>query len=118
MLYCHKASDIQLDRLAAIKQLYDLMKGVVVLKGSGTLIYDGDKLRVCSLGNPAMAVAGMGDVLTGVIAGFVAQGLNLNEAATLGVCVHARAGDLAAAGDTYGMVASEVIDMIRRVINA
>ncbi|MDH5387689.1 MAG: NAD(P)H-hydrate dehydratase [Gammaproteobacteria bacterium] len=118
LLYCHKASDIQLDRLAAIKQLYDLMKGVVVLKGSGTLIYDGDKLRVCSLGNPAMAVAGMGDVLTGVIAGFVAQGLNLNEAATLGVCVHARAGDLAAAGDTYGMVASELIDMIRRVINA
>ena len=117
LLSSERASDIQLDRLTAIKKLFDLMKTVVVLKGSGTLVYDGDHLGVCPYGNPAMAVAGMGDVLTGVISAFVAQGMDLNRAAIAGVCVHARAGDLAAAGDTHGMLASDVIDMIRQVIN-
>jgi hydroxyethylthiazole kinase-like uncharacterized protein yjeF len=110
------ASLIQQDRQTAIRQLYELMKGVVVLKGSGTMIYDGDHLGVCPFGNPAMAVAGMGDVLTGVIAAFVAQGMDLNRAATAGVCVHARAGDLAADGGTRGMLASDVIDVLRQVI--
>lgn len=117
LLSSESASDIQLDRLTAINKLYDLIKGVVVLKGSGTLVYDGDHLGICPYGNPAMAVAGMGDVLTGVIAAFVAQGMDLNRAAMAGVCVHARAGDLAAVGDTHGMMASDVIDMIRQVIN-
>ena len=117
LLSSESVLDIQLDRLTAINNLYDLIKGVVVLKGSGTLVYDGDHLGICPYGNPAMAVAGMGDVLTGVIAAFVAQGMDLNRAAIAGVCVHARAGDLAAAGDTHGMMASDVIDMIRQVIN-
>lgn len=117
LLSSENISDIQLDRLKAIKQLYDLMKGIVVLKGSGTLIYDGDQLAICPFGNPAMAAAGMGDVLTGIIAAFVAQGMSLRQAATAGVCVHARAGDLAAAGGMHGMMASDVIDMIRQVIN-
>jgi len=110
------ASSIQQDRLTSIRQLYDLMNGVVVLKGSGTMIYDGDHLGICPFGNPAMAVAGMGDVLTGVIAAFVAQGMDLNRAATAGVCVHARAGDLAADGGARGMLASDVIDVLRQVI--
>jgi len=116
LLSRESAAEIQLDRMTAIKQLYDLMSGVVVLKGSGTMIYDGDHLSVCPFGNPAMAVAGMGDVLTGVIAAFVAQGLDLNQAATAGVCVHALAGDLAADGETRGVLASDVIDAIRQVI--
>lgn len=117
LLSRESASEIQLDRMTAIKQLYDLMQGVVVLKGSGTMIYDGDHLGICPFGNPAMAVAGMGDVLTGVIAAFVAQGMNLNRAARIGVCVHAQAGDLAACDDTRGMLASDVIAVIRQVIN-
>ena len=117
LLSIESTLDIQLDRVTAIKKLFDLMKAVVVLKGSGTLVYDGDHLGVCPYGNPAMAVAGMGDVLTGIIAAFVAQGMDLNRAAIAGVCVHARAGDLAAAGDMHGMMASDVIDMIRQVIN-
>ena len=115
-LLSSSALDIQLDRLTSIKKLYDLMKSVVVLKGSGTMVYDGIQVGVCPFGNPAMAVAGMGDVLTGIIAAFVAQGMDLNRAAIAGVCVHAQAGDLAAAGDTRGMMASDVIDMIRQVI--
>ncbi|MCK5003066.1 MAG: NAD(P)H-hydrate dehydratase [Gammaproteobacteria bacterium] len=116
LLSRESASEIQLDRIAAIKQLHDLMKGVVVLKGSGTMIYDGDHLAICPYGNPAMAVAGMGDVLTGVIAAFVAQGMNLNQAAIAGVSVHALAGDLAADGESRGVLASDVIDAIRQVM--
>ena len=64
-----------------------------------------------------MAAAGMGDVLTGVIAAFVAQGMTLNQAAVIGVGVHARAGDLAAGEDSRGLLATDVIDMIRLVVN-
>jgi len=117
LLSVESAMAIQLDRMTAIRQLQNLMQGVVVLKGSGTLIFDGEHLAVCPMGNPAMAVAGMGDVLTGVIAAFVAQGMEMNQAATAGVCVHALAGDIAADGDSRGMLASDVIDAIRRVIN-
>ena len=116
LLSVENTSDVQIDRFTAIRQLYELVQGVVVLKGSGTLIYDGEQLAVCPYGNPAMAVAGMGDVLTGVIAAFVAQGLDLNQAAITGVCVHALAGDLAAGGDVRGVLASDVIDAIRLVI--
>lgn len=117
LLSSESTSDIQLDRISAIQKLYDLMQAVVVLKGSGTIIFDGEHLAVCPFGNPAMAVAGMGDVLTGIIAAFVAQGMDLNQAAVAGVCVHALAGDLAAAGDSRGVLASDVIDAVRQVIS-
>lgn len=107
---------IQADRYAAVRQLFDLMQGVVVLKGSGTLIFDGGLPGVCPFGNPAMAVAGMGDVLTGVIAACVAQGMALNQAARMGVCVHARAGDVAAAAGERGMLATDVIEALRQVL--
>ncbi len=116
LLSVKSSSDIQADRFSAIRQLYERVQAVVVLKGSGTLIYDGEQLSVCPYGNPAMAVAGMGDVLTGVIAAFAAQGMSLNQAATVGVCIHALAGDLAAGGDSRGVLASDVIDAIRQVI--
>lgn len=108
---------IQADRFDAIRRLHDLQKGVMILKGSGSLVFDGQQLGVCPYGNPAMAVAGMGDVLSGVIAALVAQGMVLNQAATAGVCIHAQAGDLAAGTDVRGVLASEVIEKIRAVIN-
>lgn len=107
-------SEIQSDRFAAAQKLQKLMGGTVVLKGSGTIVFDGDQLKVCPFGNPAMAVAGMGDVLTGVIAALIAQGMELNLAAEAGVCLHAMAGDLAADGDDRGVLASDVIDQLRR----
>lgn len=116
LLSIENTYDIQLDRRAAVTQLYELMGGVVVLKGSGTMIFDGGLPGICPLGNPAMAVAGMGDVLTGVIAAFVAQGMTLKQAASAGVCVHARAGDMAAVSGTRGMMSSEVVDTIRQVL--
>jgi NAD(P)H-hydrate epimerase len=106
------SADIQSDRFAAVQALYEMMDGVVVLKGSGTLVFDGESLAVCPLGNPAMAVAGMGDVLSGVIAALAAQGLSMSQAASIGVCMHAKAGDLAAEDITRGMLATDVIEKL------
>ena len=89
-------AEIQADRIKAIKALQQRYGGVVVLKGNGSLIYDGQELEICLAGNAGMAVGGMGDVLTGAISGFLAQGLSLWQAANLGVAVHAYAGDLLA----------------------
>jgi NAD(P)H-hydrate epimerase len=68
-------------------------------------------------GNPGMATAGMGDVLSGVIAALIAQGMSLADAAVAGVCVHACAGDRAASGGERGMTAGDVIAELRSVMN-
>ncbi|UQB41734.1 NAD(P)H-hydrate dehydratase [Thiomicrospira microaerophila] len=86
---------IQNDRIAAIYALHKRYGGVIVLKGTGTLVYDGQQLALCQAGNPGMACGGMGDLLTGLITGYIAQGLNLFDAALLGVEMHARSADLA-----------------------
>ena len=75
---------------------------VLVLKGSQTLVTDGDSEFVNSTGNPGMATGGSGDVLTGVISGLLAQGYAAMDAAALGVHVHGLAGDIAR--DRYGEV--------------
>jgi Predicted sugar kinase len=96
LLNC-STSEIQQDRAAAITQLQQQYGGVIVLKGAGSLVFDGgDNIFICDAGNPGMASGGMGDVLTGVIAGLIAQGLTLIDAAKLGVMIHAMAGDCAA----------------------
>src|SRR6185437_13221975 len=90
-------SEIQADRFAAVRALAQKYRAMVVLKGAGSLIADADgRVAACPWGNPGMASGGMGDLLTGVIAGLLAQGLGPWDAACLGVGVHARAGDLAA----------------------
>jgi NAD(P)H-hydrate epimerase len=65
-----------------------------------------------------MAAPGMGDVLTGIIVALLAQGLTLEEAAVVGVEVHARAGDRAAESGERGMVASDLLSKLRGVINS
>jgi ADP-dependent NAD(P)H-hydrate dehydratase / NAD(P)H-hydrate epimerase len=113
------APDIQADRFAAVRELVASYGGVCVLKGAGTLVaslYDG-VVSVCDRGNPGMASGGMGDVLTGVIAGLRAQGLSSPDAAHLGVWVHAAAGDDAAAAGEIGMLASDLHPFIRARLN-
>ena len=91
---------------------------MVVLKGAGSLIAHPDgRLAACPWGNPGMAVAGMGDVLTGVIAGLLAQGATAWEAACLGVGLHARAGDAAAEAGERGLLASDLFGPLRRLGN-
>ncbi len=117
LLGCSTAT-IHADRFAAVEHLQQRYGGVAVLKGAGTLIHgDGSFPAVCSDGNPGMASGGMGDVLTGVIAGFIAQGWDLPDAAELGVCLHAAAGDRAARAGERGMLASDLMSHIRRLVN-
>lgn len=111
-------SNVQKDRFSAVKALQKKYGGVVILKGSGTLITDGDLIWLCSEGNPGMAVGGMGDILAGVIAALLAQGLSLLEAAQLGVQTHSFAADcLAGRQGEIGMRATELFTEIRSILN-
>jgi len=112
------ADDIQQDRFAAVNALVERYGGIVLLKGVGTVVGDGNSFSVCPAGNPGMASGGMGDVLTGVIAGLLAQGLTLAEAATAGAFVHGAAADVAA-GDSgeRGLLARDVIAGLRQQVN-
>jgi len=110
---------VQADRVAAVAQLRTRYGGTAVLKGAGTLIGTADDAPwLCDRGNPGMAVAGMGDVLTGVIAGIAAQCGDLALAARAGVFVHADAGDRdAARAGERGMLAGDVIASLRDCVN-
>jgi hydroxyethylthiazole kinase-like uncharacterized protein yjeF len=109
---------IQQDRFAAAQAISQQYGGATVLKGAGTVIHvDGKLPAVCAAGNPGMATAGMGDVLSGVIAALIAQGMDVSTAAVAGVCVHACAGDAAALQGERGMMASDVIAALRAVLN-
>ena len=109
---------VQSDRFAAVRALQQRYGGVVVLKGAGTLISDGETCWLCDLGNPGMASGGMGDVLSGVIAGLLAQGLSPLDAARLGVCLHGAAADRAAQGGERGLVASDLLPFLRELVNS
>lgn len=110
--------EIQKDRFSAVEKIANKYGGVVVLKGNGTLIYSQGKTYLCDKGNPGMASGGMGDVLTGIIAGLWAQGLTDFDAAKTGVYIHACAGDAAAnEGGEQGLLASDLMPQIRRLIN-
>jgi len=91
--------------------------GVSILKGAGTLISDKHKTVVCTKGNPGMSSGGMGDVLSGVIAAMLAQGLSLFEAASVGVHLHASAADLAAKDGEKGLLASDLFPHLRSLVN-
>lgn len=112
------ADVVQQDRLAAIKSINKDYGGVCVLKGAGSLVLSSNTLpALCDKGNPGMASAGMGDVLSGVIGGLIAQGIPLGDAAKLGVCMHAMAGDLAAKDGERGMLAMDLMPYLRRLSN-
>lgn len=99
-----KPDAVQSDRPRAVRALAQRAGGVAVLKGAGTLLAAapgaedarGELLGLCAHGNPGMASAGMGDVLSGIIGGFLAQGLSAPAAAVAGTCLHGRAADRAA----------------------
>ena len=111
-------SDVQRDRVAAVQQLQSRYGGVAVLKGAGTLVDDGnDTPWLCTAGNPGMAAPGMGDTLTGIIASLMGQGLHPSLAAAAGVQSHAAAGDLASLDGERGLMASDLLDSLRFVVN-
>jgi NAD(P)H-hydrate epimerase len=111
-------SEVQDDRLAAARAIVERYGGTVVLKGAGTLVVERDQLpSICDQGNPGMASPGMGDVLTGVIAGIAAQTADLSEAARAGVLVHAMAGDMAARRGERGLLASDLFTYLPTCVN-
>jgi ADP-dependent NAD(P)H-hydrate dehydratase / NAD(P)H-hydrate epimerase len=105
--------EVQSDRLAAVVALQEKFGGVVVLKGNGTLVYDGKEAQICDFGDGAMSTAGMGDVLAGMITALVAQGLSLSKAAVQGVMLHAKAGEQLAQQQSVVM-ASQVSERVRQ----
>lgn len=91
-----------------------LQGAVAVLKGAGTLIAREDVVEsVCLAGNPGMATAGSGDVLTGIVGALLARDVGPLAAAELGVWLHARAGDEARAGQAGSLIAGDVIGALR-----
>jgi NAD(P)H-hydrate epimerase len=105
---------IQKDRVSAAKNAAKKYGCMVVLKGHGTVIADpGGKIFINTTGNPGMASGGVGDVLTGMIAAFLGQGIAPFDAAALAVRLHGLAGDLAAKDlGEYGMIASDLVEKI------
>lgn len=110
---------VQADRFAAAAALQARYGGVLVLKGAGTLVQGpAETPGVCPAGNPGMASGGMGDVLGGIIGALLAQGIPARPAAELGVCLHARAADAAAAaGGERGLLATDLLPHLRRCVN-
>ncbi|HVN42849.1 MAG TPA: NAD(P)H-hydrate dehydratase, partial [Steroidobacteraceae bacterium] len=118
LLGLDSAAAVQRDRLAAAIALQSRFGGTVVLKGAGTIVKGPEALpEICERGNPGMAVGGMGDVLTGIIAGIAAQCGDLALAARAGVLVHALAGDLAARKGERGMLAGDLLNQVRACVN-
>jgi len=111
--------DIQKDRPRAILSLVQRLGGSVVLKGAGSLCATSDgRLHINHTGNPGMSSAGMGDVLAGMIASFIAQGLVADQALLLGVHLHGAAGDeLAKQQAALGMSSTEVTEWARWLLN-
>lgn len=109
---------IQSDRFAAAEELAARYASTVVLKGSGSLVAaPGRTPCVVGAGNPGMATGGMGDLLTGVVAGLRGQGLDAFDAACCGTLLHAVAADVAAEAGERGLLPTDLLDVLRRVAN-
>lgn len=118
LLSC-STKQIQSSREKSAEQLQLQYGGVIVLKGNGTIVVNEQcQSFVCKAGNPGMATAGMGDVLSGVIGALLAQGIAAGDAAQLGVWLHATAGDMSAhQNGERGMLASDLFPFLRQLSN-
>jgi ADP-dependent NAD(P)H-hydrate dehydratase len=107
---------VQADRAGAARKLARKYAVICVLKGAGTLVADpAGQLALCTRGHPAMAGAGLGDVLSGVLGALLAQGMSSWDAARLGVWLHACAGErLGVQG--RGLAASDLVPAIRHLL--
>lgn len=114
-----EVNKIQEKRAYYAKMAAQKFNSIVVLKGNQTVISNGDKTFINTTGNSALAKAGEGDVLTGMISGFCAQNTNMFESACLGVYLHGLAGEFASEKlSEYGVNASDVIEFIPLAIKS
>lgn len=113
-----QASNVENRRFEAAQSIQKKYGGICVLKGAGTIMQSEKSAMVCRGGNPGMASAGMGDLLSGMIGGLIAQNFSFKEAAVLGVCVHAQAGDFEVKQNGQrGMLATDLLLQIRKLVN-
>ena len=112
-----ESPSVDSDRFEIIRNLRQKYYGTFILKGAGTLVNLDDEISICPYGNEGMASAGMGDCLTGIIGALLAQKLSTPDATQLGVCLHAKAGDLAALEGKNGMIVSDLLPKIRQLMN-
>ncbi|GGW83572.1 NAD(P)H-hydrate dehydratase [Alteromonas halophila] len=112
------ADDVENERFNYARQCAERYHATCVLKGAGTLIDDERNTWVCRHGNPGMATAGSGDVLSGILGALMAQGVPPVDAALYGVTLHAKAGDdIAELYGQRGMIASDLFEAVRALIN-
>lgn len=118
LLEC-SVEDIERDRPAAVRKLAQTFKATVLLKGAGSLIAaETGEVWLSPYGNPGMASGGMGDVLTGILAGLLAQQLNADHALALAVTLHGSAADqLAQLDGQRGLLAGDLIAQVRAQLN-
>lgn len=112
--------ELTTDRIRVADEFTQKYGVTLVLKGAPTIVShpNGEKW-INSTGNPGMATAGMGDVLTGIIAGLIAQHVESQTAATLGVYIHGLAGDIAAGSvGMHGLIASDVLNVLPQTITS
>ncbi len=105
------------DRFKAVRELHSRLGGVVILKGAGTLIYDGNTTYLANVGNASLATGGSGDVLSGVVGALLAQGLTPLDAAISAVCLHGVAAEVASEQTgLLGLLAAELPPYIRELM--
>jgi hydroxyethylthiazole kinase-like uncharacterized protein yjeF len=112
--------EVQADRIGAAVRLAALLDADVVLKGVGSVVARPDgTFDINASGNPALATAGSGDVLAGMLGALLAQGIDASAALRIGVCLHGAAADMLVARGVgpLGVTASEVIDAARALMN-
>ena len=122
-LLASSSAEIQADRLGSLEQLVERYGGCALLKGHGTLVAVRDSMPwLIRGGNPGMATAGMGDVLTGITAAVYAQclaaGVQLDEVAAAAAWLHAEAGDRAARAGERGLIAGDLFMELRACLNS
>lgn len=114
MLDVKSVGENRFEHAVALQQSFG---GIAVLKGAGTLVASATGMALCPYGNPGMSTAGMGDVLSGVIGGIWAQFPDMAQAASLGVALHSAAGDRAATAGERGLMATDLIPVLRELLN-
>lgn len=115
--FARLSGDVSRGRVTAAVEMAKDLGCVILLKGSGTVITDGETTYINPTGNPGMAVGGSGDVLAGVIGSFLGQGLKPLEAAACGAWVHGAAGDRCAAEiGQYGMLPTDMLHALPRLL--
>jgi ADP-dependent NAD(P)H-hydrate dehydratase / NAD(P)H-hydrate epimerase len=115
ILMGEKLSENQADRVSAVQNTAKKLKAVVLVKGKVDIICDSTRTKLNFTGNPGMTVGGTGDVLSGVVGGLLAQGVDAFEAAVAGAFVNGAAGDFVADAIGFHMVATDVIEWIPKV---